>query len=79
MITIEKDSALLLYICDAWHTHPSKELIGIFTDSNKLFAYINDMKLSEENTEELLQQHQTYGLDRNYLLKEEVLNPTLSI
>jgi hypothetical protein len=71
--------ALILYSCNAWHEHSSKELIGVFTDMKKLSGYINDMKsagkLAKEDAEELLEHHQTQGLQENYMIEEEALNP----
>lgn len=80
---IEKGHALLLYSCNAWHEHSSKELLGVFTDNDSFIDYISDMKssgqLSEETTEGLLRDRQTQGLEENYMIEEEMLNPALSV
>ena len=82
MSKIENVHALLLYSCDAWHTHSSKELLGVFTDNDRFNDYIGDMKssgkLSGEDAEDLLSQNQTQGLDENYIIDEEELNPLYS-
>lgn len=80
---IEKDHALLLYSCNAWHEHSSKELLGVFTDNNRFIDYISDMKssgqLSEKDAEDLFLNRQTQGLEGNYMIEEEELNPSLSV
>lgn len=80
---IEKDHAFLLYSCNVWHEHSSKELLGVFTDNDRLIDYISDMKssgqLSEEDAQDLMTNHQTQGLEDNYMIEEEELNPTLSV
>ena len=75
----EKNEALILYSCNTWHEHSSKELIGVFTDTEKLSDYVNDMKsagkLTEEEAGGLMEHYQTQGLRENYMIEEEALNP----
>lgn len=82
MNRIENGNAWLLYSSDAWHTHSSKALIGVFTDSDRFSDYIGDMrssgKISGENAEYLLLHNQTQGLEENYIVEEEELNPLYS-
>ncbi len=81
-IEIEKNHVLLLYKCDAWHTHSSKELMAAFNDPDRFREYIEDMvssgKLQEEDAYDLLKGEQTQGLDENYIVEDEKLNPYFS-
>jgi hypothetical protein len=83
MIKIEENHVLLLYSCDACHSHSGKELLGVFSEFERFIDYISDMKLkgklSDEDAECLLTQNRTQGLDENCILEEEILNPTLSV
>lgn len=71
--------ALLLNSCDPWHSHDSMELLGIFTNSGSLRHFLTmmkwDRKISQENIDELLEHHQTQGLDTNYFIQTKYLNP----
>ena len=77
--------AKLLYTCDAWHSHRSKSLQGIFTDEKAFKQYLEDMrkdkknKLSREDIQELRQYNQTQGRDLNYLIDIEEINPQYKV
>lgn len=73
------NEVLLLYSTDAWHSHSSRELLGIFSGQNELDKYLSDMeranRLTDEDMVMLVRHKQTQGRDTNYLVTTEILNP----
>lgn len=73
------NNVILLYSTDAWHSHSSRELIGAFSDQEKLDKYLSKMeranKLTDEDMIMLANHGQTQGRDTNYLIETEKLNP----
>lgn len=73
------DTVLILYETDAWHTHASKSIIGVFSGADELNAYLQKMvrkrRISQDDYEELLSQNQTQGRQDNYMIEEEDVNP----
>lgn len=73
------DNVILLYSTDAWHSNSSRELIGAFSDQDKLDKYLSKMeqanKLTEEDMIMLANHGQTQGRNTNYLIETEILNP----
>lgn len=71
--------AIVLYSTDAWHTHYSRELVGVFSDENKLSDYLLEMKnnhqLTDEDFNTLVNHSQTQGNEINYLVETEIVNP----
>nr|DAE55300.1 MAG TPA: hypothetical protein [Caudoviricetes sp.] len=72
-------NVILLYSTDAWHSHSSRELIGAFSDQDKLDKYLSEMEQADELTDEdmmMLANHgQTQGRNTNYLIETEKINP----
>lgn len=72
-------NVILLYSTDAWHSNSSQELIGAFSDQDKLDKYLSKMeqanKLTDEDMMMLANHGQTQGRDTNYLIETEKLNP----
>lgn len=73
------DKVIMLYSTDAWHTHTSRQLIGVFSDQGELNRYLSEMEQANEMTDEdmamLVSQNQTQGRDTNYLVETEEINP----
>lgn len=69
----------ILYETDVWHSHSSKEIVGVFSDADELDIYLKKMvrkrKITQEDYEELLRQNQTQGRQNNFMIEEEELNP----
>lgn len=69
----------ILYSCDAWHTWDTRRLRGVFTSRRKLKKYLRALKrsksLSNENLWQLRLYGQTQGLERNYMIETEDINP----
>ena len=74
------NEVLLLHTCDAWHTHDSMRLVGVFTCRSALDRYLHRMAIAGEIAEkvrrEVLKHHQTQGYDTNLFLQIQPLNPT---
>lgn len=73
------DEAIVLFSCDAWHTHSSKDLVGVFTNKAAYKQYLSDMKddkkLSTEDLKDMELYQQTQGRDMNYLIELHEINP----
>lgn len=71
---------ILLYSADAWRSHSSMRLEGVFSGRDTLNSYLNQMKCCDELTDYDLQmlseQNQTQGRDTNYLIETETINPS---
>lgn len=69
----------LLYSTDAWHSHSSRELVGVFSSPDKLNGYLSKMKknkrLTDEDLKMLAEHNQTQGNNTNYLIEIEKVNP----
>lgn len=69
----------LLNECDAWHSWASMNLLGAFTNRKALKRFLSRMKrageISPESYDELLENGQTFGLDTNFHIQTEDLNP----
>lgn len=76
---MKKEEVHILYSTDAWHSHSSRELIGVFSDRETLDGYVYKMrrkaKLSDDDLAGLNREDQTHGRDTNYLITTEILNP----
>lgn len=70
---------ILLYSTDAWHSHSSRELVGVFSCPYKLKSYFLKMKkanrLTDEDLKMLAEHNQTQGNHTNYLIETEKVNP----
>ncbi len=82
--------AYILYTCDSWHTHASKQVIGVATSLDKAIGLINEYSLDNNGVQltsqevELLQRNkQTQGYDESgigdgnideFLIEEWVVN-----
>ena len=73
------DNVIMLYSTDAWHTHNSRELVGVFSNQDELNKYLSKMKragkVSDEDMAMLINYNQTQGRDINYLVETEKINP----
>lgn len=73
------DEVIILYSTDAWHTHTSRELVGVFSGQDELNKYLSKMeradKLTNEDMTMLISHNQTQGRDTNYLVETEKINP----
>lgn len=73
------DEVIILYSTDAWHTHSSRELVGVFSGQDELNKYLSKMeradKLTNEDMTMLISHNQTQGRDTNYLVETEKINP----
>lgn len=72
----------LVFVCDKWHTHNSKDLISICDTlgavENILYHYCNDAEIQGLNTEEIQELHslknedkfsfQTQNRDQNFIV-----------
>lgn len=69
----------IIYTCDAWHSHNSKSILGVFTTKEKAINAISrhNNKLTISDISALSAFNQTQGLEENYLLDSATLNPTL--
>lgn len=76
------ENAIILFTCDEWHSHSSKDIIGIFNDEEAYNQYIidmqNDRKLNKDDVKNLREYQQTQGKDMNYLIETFALNPKYS-
>ena len=70
---------ILLYSTDAWHSHSSRELVGVFSSPYKLRGYLSKMRKAKRLTDEdlvmLAEHNQTQGDNTNYLIEIEKVNP----
>jgi hypothetical protein len=66
----------VVYTCDAWHSHASKRIFGVFTTKNKAILALSKVpELSKNDMKKLCEfSHQTQGLDENFILEEIELN-----
>lgn len=75
----EFQKVIILYSTDAWHTHISRELVGVFSNQDELNKYLSKMEQAKELTDYdmsmLVSQNQTQGRDTNYLVETEKINP----
>lgn len=75
----EEEEIYLLFSADAWHSTSSKELVGVFSDRDKLDSYLCEMERQGELTDEdiaiLNRIEQTQGRDINYSFTTEKINP----
>jgi hypothetical protein len=63
--------AFVLFSTDAWHTHSSKEVMGVFTEKKRLIKELGKLSdVTEEHLEELAANNQTQGHDVNYMIEE---------
>lgn len=73
------DVVIMLYSTDAWHTHSSRELVGVFSSQDELNKYLSKMeradKLTSEDMATLISHNQTQGRDTNYLVETAKINP----
>lgn len=73
------NEALILYSCDAWHSHASKVLIAVFSSHDSLCVYLREMQqngtIDQKAYNELSTLLQTQGLAENYIVETEPLNP----
>lgn len=68
-------SVTIAFSCDAWHSHASKEIVGVF--STKKIALKNLKKfLDREDLYDLEQHNQTQGRETNYILESYTINAT---
>lgn len=65
---------IILYSCDAWHSHASKEVLGVFTDWNTMVVNHLEKYLNRDEIIEL-KSGQTQGREQNYIVEIETLNP----
>lgn len=74
----DKSEILVLYSCDAWHSHKSKNLISVFSSREKLNRYLKGLSalgnLQKNDLESLIATDQTQGLEINYLVESVPLN-----
>lgn len=72
------DELIMLYSTDAWHTHTSRKLVGVFSDQDKYSNYLSEMKkdhqLTDEDFNALVNQSQTQGNEINYLVEIKQIN-----
>lgn len=68
----------ILFSCDNWHTHDSKRLIGVFENKTLIATFIrkNFKQVGQAHIEALMENNQTYGIEPNFLIETEKLNPT---
>lgn len=75
----EEEEIFLLFSADAWHSTSSKELVGVFSDRDKLDDYLCEMErqgeLIDEDIAMLNRIEQTQGRDINYSFTTEKINP----
>ena len=69
-IEIPTGDVILVYKCDNWHSHDSKELIGVAEDigtasrmCSEYAAHHKIKKLTEEDYEQMVQMGQTQGYE----------------
>jgi hypothetical protein len=67
----------LIYSCDAWHRHTTKELIGFYSDKRKIKGCINRYikannlpKLGSDydDINEFISKKQTQGRETNFII-----------
>jgi len=70
---------LLLFLTDAWHTRDSHRLIACFSSWNDVVVFLDGNKktypIAYNDLVHLKEVHQTQGLENNYLILTERLNP----
>lgn len=75
----ESQKVIILYSTDAWHSHSSEEMLGIFSDRGKLNEYLQklskDVGLTDYDMELLQSINQTQGREANYRISTEKINP----
>jgi hypothetical protein len=65
----------VVYTCDAWHTHASKRIFGVFTTKNKaILAIKKTAKFYPRLVPDLAANNQTQGLEENFIIDETTLN-----
>lgn len=69
----------ILFSADAWHSHSSEEMLGVFSDRGKLNEYLlklsKDVGLTDYDMELLQSINQTQGCETNYRISTEKINP----
>lgn len=76
---MEKDTVLLFYECDAWHSRDSMNLKGVFSGMFALEDYLAKMlendEIDEDDITQLRRHGQTQGRQDNFMIETETLNP----
>ena len=80
-----KNSVFVLFYCDAWHSHSSKRICGVYDDFDNAFDAAKIVaKKSEEGKikkydKELLKSiNQTQNRSENYIIEELEINKLIN-
>lgn len=61
----------LVYTCDQWHSHSSREVFGAYVSADIAIANIKkSYKLSDDDTTNLAVYNQTQGRETNFLIEK---------
>ncbi len=67
---------LILCYCDQWHSKQSQKIIACFSNYMQVEKFIKqNYSLSNEHIKNLLENNQTQGLEQNFIILVEKLNP----
>ena len=68
-----------VYITDAWHSHASKDLLGITTTRKKAYQLLKNKgyKLTIDDIEDMEKTNQTQGKEINFMIDPFWLNEGL--
>ncbi len=74
---MKNKEVLILCTCDAWHSIESQKIVACFTDYQDVDVFVRDniKELKQEDIDSLLIHNQTQGLEQNYVVLTERLNP----